>query len=318
MRGRFVVSLVLCVLSSAVLLDLARGFERPDLGLFLNGSRFLPGQLMNLDLVLINPDQEREVMLGVVLEVGGRQLYWPEWSPDPRGWRVPLGANEIAHLNVLLFELPPELTAVQGSFTAILGAPDGGFPPAEVWDAEVVEFTLVAPTPTPSPTPRPTTPPPTPTPIPCSHEGFVTGYAEVRVSGLPTYPREEKEVIFCLGSTVSGNWVNVRHRSRAGGTYQLKGGLEPYTECGDEVNYWMTEPAANGVWRLWWDGDSGEVRVVSPVGGEESLFIPGGRFAFDTIEQGAGCGGYIHASSPARIDVAIFNGEWGCGMPCDR
>ncbi len=153
---------------------------------------------------------------------------------------------------------------------------------------------------------------PTPTPTPAGAWGYIAGHAEVKVTELNRDPDYEKEVIFCLGNPENENWVNVRHRS--GGKYQIKGGLDPDTDCVDELHYSQTQCADNGIWTVDWYKD-GRVTIASPCG-SETLHIPGGKFAFRNIYDGS-CGGYIHWNSASKIEVLSIEGESGYATDCN-
>ncbi len=162
---------------------------------------------------------------------------------------------------------------------------------------------------TPTPAATPTKAPPTPTPG--GAWGYVSGHAEVKVTELPPQPDVEKEVIFCLGNPDNENWVNVRYRSDR--KFQLKGGLDPETECNDEVHIFNAQCADNGLWIVdWYEG--GQVTIKSPCG-QETIHIPGGQFAFRNVYQGS-CGGYIPWSSSAKVEVIKISGKVGYASGC--
>jgi len=156
-----------------------------------------------------------------------------------------------------------------------------------------------------TPTPAP------PTPTPSGAWGYVSGYAEVEVSNLQNNPVNDKEVIFCLGNPDNENWVNVRHRVDS--KYQIKGGLDPDTPCGDDVHIYDAQCAENGTWTLeWYEG--GRVTIKSPCG-SETIHIPGGSFAFREIYRES-CGGHIPWNSDATVSVLEISGVSGYATDC--
>ena len=269
--------------------------------LYLNKDVYTISDLLDIDLVIVNPQKTFHGSLAIVLMAMDRIFFYP-WSEVPQFIPITVPQGDCVYMNLMLFQVPPNIFNLRVDLIAILFDSN-----SNLINGDMKTFYFVVPTPTPTPIPTAT---------PVGAEGYVTGYARVEISNLPPRPHNEKEIIFCLGNTRNENWVNVRHRSRNGSTYQLKGGLAPYTWCGDEVNYWHTQPACNGIWEVWWNGYTGEVRVLSPCNGEETIRIPGGRFAFDYIGEGGSCGGYIRTDSPARVRVLEMSGEWGYSIPC--
>lgn len=155
------------------------------------------------------------------------------------------------------------------------------------------------------------TPTAAPTPTPEGAWGYIKGEAIIEVSGLPEEPYDDKAVIFCLGNPDNSNWMNVRHRT--GNRFQMKGGLDPNSPCVDEVHIHSAPSAANGEWRISWN-QNGRIFIESPEG-SSTIEIPGGRPAFRNIYDGS-CGGYIHHSSPAVIEIKSFTGTVGYAQDC--
>lgn len=93
--------------------------------------------------------------------------------------------------------------------------------------------------------------------------GYINGSALVEVSGLEYNPYNEKESIFHLYHPTTQAWLNVRHRS--GGKFQIKGALDSWYGCSDDVHYEYIQPGGNGVWRIEWEqhGDTTQVVVTS-------------------------------------------------------
>ena len=161
------------------------------------------------------------------------------------------------------------------------------------------------------------------TPTPERPYGCIKGNARVRVTGLPSSPKVEKEVIFCLESNDSNSWVNVRHRSRSAegmprpaSYYQLKGGIGKFNGCGDETHVFTSQPASNGVWEVMWN--RGAITVTSPSGHLKGINLPDSIIpVFDRIKPGASAGGYVHESSSVSVEVLEFNElEFGNGSVC--
>ena len=170
-------------------------------------------------------------------------------------------------------------------------------------------------TPTPGNTPTPyQSPTPEPTPE-SSMWGYISGSALVEVSGLEHDPYNEKESIFHLYHPTTQALLNVRHRS--GGKYQLKGALDSWYGCADDVHYEFIQPGGNGIWRLDWEqvGNMTRVVVVSPHGGTEVVHLHGGAAAWREIRYGSG-DARLPMGSPASINVISMTGTIGEAVHC--
>jgi hypothetical protein len=142
----------------------------------------------------------------------------------------------------------------------------------------------------------------------CLVGGYGVGQATVVITDLPEQPIQEKGIIFCLANPSSGFWLNVRHRgtdleSGAKGSYfQLKGALEETNfQCGGGENY-QFRAAANGTWKVSWNGNSGEISVQSPKA-TQKVKVGGGAAPFSVVEirEGASCGGFATWSAGAKV-----------------
>ncbi|MGB3975617.1 MAG: hypothetical protein WBM02_05340 [bacterium] len=170
-------------------------------------------------------------------------------------------------------------------------------------------------TPTPGNTPTPFQSP-TPEPTPGSSMwGYINGSALVEVSGLEYNPYNEKESIFHLYHPTTQAWLNVRHRS--GGKFQIKGALDSWYGCSDDVHYEYIQPGGNGVWRIEWEqhGDTTQVVVTSPQGGSETVHLRGGAAAWREIRHGSG-DARLPMASPASIRVISMTGTIGEAVHC--
>ena len=292
----------------------------PQLGLFLNQEIFHPGDIFALNLAASNTTEPVAAYLRVYLEIIGLRFYWPTWDLIPLDVPLTVAPDLLMCQPLLLLVLPYAESDASGVFHAQLFADDGGVPGALIEESSA-PFVFDAPTPQPTPTPTPlATATPTPTEVPPT--GWISGYAEVYVSGAAYPPTStyDKGVMFSLdGINCETAWV--RHRNRSGqAQYQAKmtGNTNGSDECWDEINYYDMLPAADGIWRIQWGVEDGGtwVKVTAPNGTSEYISVHY-TMAFDHITAGAGPCPRPSTYPRTSATVRTFEpGEPGHSDPC--
>ena len=268
-----------------------------DVKLIYNSDTFFENDICSLSLAMFSDGEANKYVLAMYYD--GKWYFYPDWQFSI----IPI-LNELdtglTAFQVFTFIVPDGLDFELPIKAILYREDDSGI---NVLKEDNVVFNFIDTTP------------------PQEGDGYITGYARVRVTNVnnPPPPEDEKGIIFCLGNSKGDDygWLNVRHRTLDGSAYQIKGGVGTYNSCGDEVNYWYSQKACDGDWEVWWDGNTGTITVNSPCG-SETINIPYAVFTFDMVGTEPGCGGYIWWDSPAHAEVIEFYGEMGYSQFCNQ